>query len=230
VDQPQAQQAALEALRPYLPAEALGLVGATLDGIVRTRGTATTVATIGLLWSATAATGSLRHALNRVLRAPRPRAFWHRKLVELMLVIFGGLFLGLSVIASATLGAVQNIPGLSAAAEMMQRIRGIRLIGTLGPWIFSALAFLVVYRFLPNVRLSWRSLRLGVLVAMLLFEGMTRAFFWYLRTLGAYPLVYGPLAGLFVFMGWVYLVAVLVLLAAETMVLVEYPFVVSGRG
>lgn len=229
VDLPQAQQAATTALRPYLPPEALSLVRDTLDAVVRTRGTATTVATVGLLWSATTATGSLRHALNRVLRAPGVRAFWRRKLVELLLVLLGGTFLGLSVIAPAILAALRNLPPLAPALEVVGRVRGIALLGTLAPWLFSAAAFFVIYRFLPNVRLSWRSLLAGVTVAMLLFEGIRRAFFWYLQTLATYPLVYGPLAGLIVFMVWVYLVAVLLLLAAETMVLVEYPFV-TRRG
>lgn len=229
VDLPQAQQAATAALRPYLPPQALSLVRDTLDAVVRTRGTATTVATVGLLWSATTATGSLRHALNRVLRAPGVRAFWRRKLVELLLVLLGGTFLGLSVIAPAILAALRNLPPLAPALEAVGRARGLALLGTLGPWLFSAAAFFVIYRFLPNVRLSWRSLLVGVTVAMLLFEGTRRAFFWYLQTLATYPLVYGPLAGLIVFMVWVYLIAVLLLLAAETMVLVEYPFV-TRRG
>jgi membrane protein len=56
---------------------------------------------------------------------------------------------------------------------------------------------------------------------MVLFEGLKRAFFWYLRTVASYPLVYGPLAGFIVFMVWVYLVAVIVLFGAEVLAVIR---------
>ncbi len=218
VDQPQAQQAALRALQPYLPAAALALMRDTLDEVARTRGTAGTVASAALLWSGTAVAGTLRHALNRVLGVARPRAFWRRKLVEFVMVVLGGAFVGLSVISSVVLIALQTMPGLAGAVERLRTLQGAAV---LGPWLFSATAFFLIYRFLPNIRLSRRSLVAGTATAVVLFEATRWAFFWYLRTLATYPLIYGPLAGLIVFMVWVYLVVVLVLLGAEVMRLIE---------
>lgn len=61
----------------------------------------------------------------------------------------------------------------------------------------------------------------GTAVAVACFEVLKAGFFWYLRTLARYPLVYGPLAGVIVFMVWVYLVSVVVLLGAEVMAVLE---------
>lgn len=96
------------------------------------------------------------------------------------------------------------------------------------PWLFSGAAFLTIYRFLPNARTTSRSLLLGTAVAAVLFEAAKRLFFWYLGTLARYPLVYGPIAGIIVFMVGVYLVVVLILLGAEVIALRERPVEVSS--
>lgn len=223
VEQPQAQATAVEALRPYLPGDALALVADTLTAVARTRGTVGLVASVGLLWAATAAAGALRHALNRVYRVVEPRAFWRRKLVELGLVAMGGLFLSLSVLTSAAAQSARALAPLGAVMDRLLRTPAAAAAGALAPWVFSAASFFVVYRFLPNARLSGRTLALGTALAVVLFEAVKRAFFWYLRTLASYPLVYGPLAGLIVFMVWVYLVAVMTLACAEVMILREHP-------
>lgn len=212
----QAQQAAMRGLQPYLPAAALTLVRDTLNEVARTRGTAGTLAAAVLLWSATAVAGSLRHALNRVLGAARPRPFWRRKLLEFTMVVLGGAFLGLSVISSAALAALQSVPALAGVVDRLRGLQAVTL-SMLTPWLFSSAAFLMIYRFMPNIRVARRSLAVGTITAMVLFEATKRGFFWYVSTLATYPLVYGPLAGLIVFMLWVYLAALLVLLGAEVM-------------
>jgi len=218
VEQAAAQEAVLRALSPYLPDPSLALVRDTLRSVVQTRGTAGLIGVLGLLWGATAVAGSLREALNRVLRAS-PRAFWRRKLTDLGMVIMGGIFLSLSLVSSALLAALTVRP-LAAAFE---RAAGglAHVIAVVGPIVFSIAAFFVAYRFLPNVRLQGRSVLVGTAVGVALFEVLKLAFFWYLRTLASYPLVYGPLAGLVVFMIWVYMVAVVVLLGGEVMAVIE---------
>jgi membrane protein len=221
VEQPQAQSTVVEALRPYLPPETLAPLRDTLAAVARTRGAAGAVGVLGLLWAATAATGTLRHALNRNLNAAEPRTFWRRKLVELSLVAMGGIFLSLSFLTSAI---IQTASAVGPLKDILTRILGspvAALAGGIAPWIFSAISFFVVYRFLPNVRLSLGTVALGTGMAVLLFEAVKHVFFWYLRTLASYPLVYGPLAGLIVFMVWTYVVAALVLVCAEVMTLRE---------
>jgi len=218
VEQAAAQDAVLRALRPYLPDQSLSLVRETLQGVVQTRETAGLVGVLGLFWGATAVAGSLREAINRVLHAS-PRTYWRRKLIDLGMVIVGGIFFSLSLLGSALL-AVLGVRPLGVAFE--RATGGLApVLAVVGPVLFSAAAVFVAYRFLPNVHLRARSLMWGTLVGVTLFEVSKTAFFIYLRTLAAYPVVYGPLAGLVVFMVWVYLVAVAVLLGAEVMAVME---------
>ena len=227
VDPAEAREAVLRAMGPYLPDQALALVRQTLESAFRARTTAGFVGIIGLLWGATAMTGSLRGALNRVVGAAPP-PYWRRKLIDFAMVIAGGVFLSLSVLVSA----VHAVVGMRAVPLVwLSRWVGddqvARLFATVGPVVFSAAAFYIAYRFLLNVRTGRQSLLWGTLVAMILFEGLKRVFFWYLHTVASYPLIYGPLAGFVVFMIWVYLVAVVVLFGAEVLAVVHE---MDGKG
>jgi len=216
-----AQDAVIGALAPYLPAAAVAVIRDTLRAVVETRGTASLVALLVLLWGATSAASSMRHALNSVLKVRRPRSFWQRKVVEAALIILGGGFLSLSLFASTALALITSLPPLETVAELL-RGSGLAVLGAaVGPWILSAVAFLIVYRFLPNERVRWRSLLAGTAAAVLIFELTKGVFFWYLRTLSGYSLVYGPLAGVIVFLVWVYLAALTLLVGGEVIAEME---------
>ncbi len=219
VDPVTAQNAVVRSLGPYVPEQSLLLVQQTLQSVVRTRGTAGLVGVLGLLWGASAMTGSLRHALNRVIGAPR-RAYWRRKLADLVLVLIGGLLLGLSVLWSATLAALPAEP-VAVLTRWLGDARVARAVAVAGPGFFSAAAFAVAYRFLPHMRARASSIIASTLVGIILFEALKKAFVSYLRVVTSYPLIYGPLAGFIVFMFWVYLVALVVLFGAEVLTVLE---------
>lgn len=216
-----AQDAVVGALAPYLPEGATDMVRATLHAVVQARGSASVIALLALLWGASAVASSLRAALNRVLRVGRPRPFVRRKLAEFALVLLGGLFMSLSVITSSALTLLAVVRPLEAVGALLRRSGLAVVAATIGPWILSAAAFLIVYRFLPNERVRWRSLLAGTAVAVVLFELTKGVFFWYLRTLTGYSLVYGPLTGVVVLLIWVYMAAMILLVGAEVIAEME---------
>lgn len=211
----EAQRVVFAALQPYLPRDALELVRRTLEDVFRTREAAGVLALVALFWSGTAFASALRHGLNRVLHVSTPRAFWRRKLVDLLLVALGGISLSLSLIMSTMLTALSRVKAIVRLADLVFRSPTSPVLTVVGPVVFTSLALIIIYHFLPNRRMRWKSVLAGTLVGLLLFEGTTRAFLWYLSTLADYPLVYGPLAGLVVFLVWVYLIALDILLGGE---------------
>lgn len=223
VEQARAQQGVADALRPYLPPEALASVRDTLIAVAATRATAGLIGIVGLLWAATAVAGMLRHALNRVLDVSPRRGYLRRKLTDLAMVLLGGAFLSLSVVATGALALAARWPPAAAVATALLDGPLAAAFSAVSPWLFSAAAFLIVYRFLPNVRMSNAALLAGTAVAVVLFEGAKRLFVWYLASLATYPVVYGPIAGLVVFMVWVYVVGLLVLLGGEISALIDRP-------
>ncbi len=218
VEHAHAQQTVVRALAPYLPPSALAMVEETLVAVAPRAGTAGAVALIGLVWSATALASAARHGLNRVLGAQRERPLWHRKLVELSMVLVAGAFLSVSVLASAA-AATSALRPLATAVHSLFSTPLAAAAEWAGSVLSSWLAFVAVYRFLPNARVERRLLLLGSVSAVVLFEATKSGFFWYVGTLASYPVVYGPLVGAVVFMIWIYLVALVLLIGAEVMVM-----------
>ncbi len=224
VEQAKAQHAIERALAPYLPPGVVSLVGGTLDAAIQARSAAGLVAIVGLFWAATAVASALRHTLNKVLAADKTRPFWRRKGVELAMVGLAGGMISLSLATSTIATLLEAIPPLASATRAFRESRAVALLAETGPWVLSGAAFTIVYRFLPNTRVHGRSLIAGALTAMVLFESTKLAFFWYVRTLAEYPLVYSHLAGVVIFMVWVYLAALISLIGAEVMAITD------GRG
>ena len=217
----EAQRVVFTALDPYLPNAALELVRQTLGDVFATREAAGILALVALFWSGTAVAGALRHGLNQVLHVTVPRAFWRRKLIDLALIALGGIALSLSLITSTLLTALSRVRAIGRLAELIFRYPSAPALAVAGPVVFMGVALVIVYRFLPNRRLRWKSVMAAALTGLVLVEATTRAFLWYLNTLADYPLVYGPLAGLVVFLIWVYLIALDVLLGGEVAAFVE---------
>lgn len=211
-----AQQTVMYVLAPYLPQSALTMIRRSLVAVRPTVGTGGAAALVGLLWSATTVASAVRHSLNRVLRVRRQRAFWHRKLAELSMVLIVGVFFSLSLLASAVATAPVLRP-LTRAIHYVLNTPAAAAAEWVGSALFAWLAFLIVYRFLPSTRVAHRRLLRGSFCAVVLFEVIKSGFFWYLRTVAGYPAVYGPLVGVVVFMIWIYLVALVVLIGAEVM-------------
>lgn len=218
VERGNAQQAVVSALTPYVPPAALTMMQHALTAMAPVRGTGGIVAAVGLVWGATALASAIEHSLNHVLQVHGTRPFWRRKLVELAMVVLAGGFMSISLFVNAVAAALGILAQLVAAADFFRTIHVLVTATAFASWIFSGLTFLIIYRFLPNIRLPRRTLLIGSLTSLLLFEGIKSAFFWYLRTLASYPLIYGPLVGVVVFMVWVYLAALVLLIGAEVMI------------
>jgi len=194
-------------------------VHTALKVVVPTWGTAGTLALAGLLWSATAMASAVRHSLNRVLGVTVERSFWRRKALELAMIALVGVLLSLSLAASAM--KEPFLQSLARAFSVMFNIQAVSMLAALSSWLLAWLAYVIVYRFLPHVRVSWGNLLYGSLVSLLLFEAIQGIFFWYLRVVPHYPTVYGPLVGFVVFMVWTYLLALVLLVGAQVIAMLE---------
>ncbi|KRT76679.1 MAG: ribonuclease BN, membrane protein [Armatimonadetes bacterium CSP1-3] len=215
-DEAVVRRAIVETLARIAPPATAEFVDRNVQEAIRLRGTFGILAIVGLFWSATAVASTVRNALNRVLSVIQPRPYLFRKLIDLILVVLAGTFLILSLITSAaTLRLISAFPGLASLIVTLETSTLAQLASTVGPVILSTLTFLVIYLYLPNVRIRWTNAIIGALVAGLLFEGIKQAFFWYLQTFARYQLVYGSLTGIIVFLVWMYLSSAILLFGAE---------------
>lgn len=212
---PEAAQAALaRTLGTYLPPDAVEALQRSLAEAVRAREPAGLVALALFLWSGSSATGSVRHALNRVLGGTRTRPFWRRRLLDMAATLLLGSLLGASLSLSAARAVLARLsPRLGP--EIARLLPGLDTLGSLGPPVLAFATFALAYWLLPARRLPWRSLLAGAAVAAALFEAARAVSFRALESFARYQLVYGSLAGIIVFLVWVYVAAGVFLLGAE---------------
>jgi membrane protein len=173
------------------------------------------ISIIGFLWSASGMMGSLRIGLTAAFDDGTKRAYFHSKLVDLLLVLsIGALFL-LSFGLSIAIHAVERWN--SDVADFLSSI-GLGeggVLGTVFPLLVTFAAFASLYHFVPPSRPGLRDVWVGALVGTIAFELVKVGFSFYLGTLATYDVVYGSLGSLFAFLFVVYLQASVVLFCGE---------------
>jgi membrane protein len=168
-----------------------------------------------LVIGATTVIGELQNALDRIWRAPRrPNqgsiATWlHSRLLSLGMIMGTGFLLMVSLLASALLAGLQRWFGryvnLGAAASA---------IDFLISFAFITIAFAMIYKLMPRVRIEWRDVWIGAVVTSLLFTVGKMAIGVYIGR-SAVASTFGAAASLVAMVVWVYWSAQIFLLGAE---------------
>lgn len=206
-----------EAVRGHLAAELAGFVGPStadfLQQVVQSASShrsgvmASWLGGITLLLGASGVFGQLQEALNLIFDAPPPRGGWWNlvktRFLSLLLVFGLGFLLMLSVLLSAVQSAFGGI--LGASGPLLHELISAALF---------ALLFGMLYRALPDIRLSWRDVWVGALVTSFLFTVGKILFGLYLGY-SAVGSSYGAAGALLVLLLWIYYSAQIVFFGAE---------------
>jgi len=168
-----------------------------------------------LVIGATTVIGELQNALDRIWRAPRRSgeggiAKWiHSRLTSLGMIMGIGFLLMVSLLASAALAAVQrwfgrwiDLGGLASAVDFVVS------------FAFITVAFAMIYKLVPRVRVEWRDVWIGAVVTSLLFTVGKMAIGVYIGR-SAVASTFGAAASLVAMVVWVYWSAQIFLLGAE---------------
>lgn len=171
-----------------------------------------------LLFGATAVFIQIRNALNVIWDAPRPpplswRVILHfikTRMVSLAMILTIAFMLFVSLVLSAI------VSGAAAWLGDQLPIPPI-LLGT-SNFIVSTLVitclFAAIYKFLPEVKIAWRDVRVGALATTLfLYLGKTLVGLYMARSTVAS--VYGAAGSVIVILLWVYYSALIFLFGAE---------------
>jgi membrane protein len=168
-----------------------------------------------LVVGATTVIGELQNALDRIWRAPRRRdegslMKWVRsRLLSLGMIMGIGFLLMVSLVASALLATVQRWFGryldLGVFASAVDFVVS---------FAFITVAFAMIYKLMPRVRVEWRDVGIGAVVTSLLFTVGKMAIGLYIGR-SAVASAFGAAASLVAMVVWVYWSAQIFLLGAE---------------
>jgi membrane protein len=177
---------------------------------------AMSVGIVTLIMGATAVFGELQSALNQIwdVKAKPDRgvimSFIVDRLRSFSIAIGVGFLLLVSLVISAVISALQNymnnwVPGVPWVWQMANVVASFLVIAVL---------FAMIYKFLPDVMISWKDVWIGAAVTALLFTAGKYAIGIYLgRT--ATASAFGAAGSLVVLLFWVYYSALISFFGAE---------------
>jgi membrane protein len=170
---------------------------------------------IGALWSASAYVGAFTRASNVIWETPEGRPFWKLKPLQLLLTLVGVLFTALIAGAVALSGpvvaAVGKAIGLGSTAQTVWNIAKWPVLA-----VIVAVMIAVLYYAAPNVRLrGFRWVTPGAVLALVVWLAASALFALYVSHFGSYNKTYGSLAGIVVFLVWLWISNLALLVGME---------------
>ena len=168
----------------------------------------------GALWSASGYVGAFGRALNRIYGVEEGRGFLKLRPTQLLVTAILLILAAVSVLAIAVSGglarAIGSTIGLGDAAVMTWNLAKWPVILLIAIFMIGLL-----YYATPNVANRFRWLSPGAALALIVAILASVAFGFYVSNFGSYNATYGSLAGVIVFLLWLWILNNVLLLGAE---------------
>ncbi len=203
----------------FLPPSPAGeTLGKVLVDIIKSRQAIGIYSVIGFVWFSTRLFGSLRSVLAQIFDIDSDRGIIAGKIFDIQITIVSSLLL-VAYTALNTYLALATTRGLTLLGEL-----GLRKdmmgsleynIGQLIAFVFIALMFFSLYKFLPNRRIRWQTALIASLFTSFLLELAKRGFGGYVKSFNPGSLYSGTLAALVIVVVWVYYAAMIFILGGE---------------
>jgi membrane protein len=215
---PETTQAILEIIDDIGPSSAVETFQGPVETVMSNKGGAGIALFIGLavaLWSASSYVGAFMRASNQIYEVEEGRQFWKLRPLQMLITLVMVLLIAVVAVALIATGpladAIGKQIGLGGAAITAWDIAKWPVLLAVVMLIFA-----VLYYASPNVRQpSFRWVTPGGVLAVVLWIVASAAFAFYVANFGSYNKTYGSLAGVIVFLVWLWISNIAVLLGAE---------------
>lgn len=173
-----------------------------------------------VLWAGTWVLSIIERALNRIW-GTKSRTFLQGRARSLAMIGLVGVLLSLSALVTYVLVALQT-QARRLPLRMLMRLGLLAVIGSafwqvlfsLVSILLTVILFALVYRFLPNTRVTLRNALPGALVAGLLWETAKYVFAWSLQYFH-YDEIYGSVGAVVALLTWSYVSSLILLFGAQ---------------
>jgi membrane protein len=199
------------------PSSAVDTLRPTIERLSNSQGAglALILGLLGALWSASGYVGAFGRAMNRVYEIGEGRPIWKLRPVQLLVTLFS-----IVLVAIAAAALVLTGPVAKAVGEQIGLGSTAILVWNIAKWpVLLAIVVVIVavlYYATPNVKQpKFRWMSVGALFAILVWILASVAFGLYVSMFASYDKTYGSLAGVIVFLLWLWLTNVALLFGAE---------------
>lgn len=204
----------------YLPPRSLQFVRDNIHSIIQNRGSLSVLSAIGLLWSASLMFDAINEAINTAWGIRETERYWLSKLKSMLMMT---LLLGFALTSAA----------LTAQGTLFARLGALLLRVPLWEWVWSTIHFVwsvmgslaslmltigvlvVLYLYLPRLKVELRDVLLGAISAGLCWELSKHIFIWYVARVTDYSHVYGSIAAVLLLLIWIHVSALIMIWGAE---------------
>jgi membrane protein len=210
-----------EIVNRFLPANPSGEqtpLARILIDIVKSRQAIGIYSVIGFIWFSTRLFGSLRSVLALIFDIDSDRGIVAGKIFDVQITVLSSLLLVAYTALNAylALATTQGLTFLDQVGVRKDIMGALEYnIGQIIAFMFIALMFFALYKFLPNRRIRWQMALVGALFTSLLLEIAKRVFGAYVRSFDPGSLYSGTLAALIIVVVWTYYAAIIFILGGE---------------
>jgi membrane protein len=181
-----------------------------------TQGSAGIVALIGLaaaLWSASAYVAAFMRASNAIYDVPEGRPVWKTVPIRLGVTVLVMLLLAVSAFAVVATGGLADrigrLLGIGSAVRAWDIAKWPVLL------LLVSFMFALLYWASPNAKQGFRWVTPGGILAVVVWVVASVAFALYVANFSSYNKTYGSLAGVIIFLVWLWISNIAILLGAE---------------
>jgi len=187
------------------------LLGENLQNIANARGAVTGISVIMLIWSASSMFNVLTRSMDRIWGADinHRRSIWRHRTLAVFMVLLITLLLLVASTVEGTILTILNTLLPDALADI-------------GPYttrfwavLLNIVLFSLLYNFLPHVKMNWREVLPGAIMAGFLWQGAKYVFLYFVANfLSRSNLVYGSFGTIIAFLTWTYSSSLILLYGA----------------
>jgi membrane protein len=211
-------QPLLENLRSFAPGpvrDILTNVLTTLQNSQRTAGLFVIVGIAVALWSASSYVAAFMRSANAVYDMPEGRPLWFKLPVRIAVTLVLLLLLAISAVAVVFTGGLAD-----RAASVLGIGSTATVVWNVAKWpalvVIVSLMLAILYWAAPNVRHpGFRWITPGSIISVFLWMIASAAFAFYVAHFGSYNKTYGTLAGMVIFLVWLWISNIAILLGVE---------------
>ncbi|MGV9255179.1 YhjD/YihY/BrkB family envelope integrity protein [Streptomyces sp. NPDC003697] len=213
-----ATQQVLDNLQKLTPGSARDIISRAVEQLQSTAGVGSVLAVVGLLgalWSASGYVAAFIRCANAVYDVPEGRPVWKVLPLRVALTVtLMVLAVASSLIVVFTGSLAQQVGTALGIGDAALTAWSIAKWPVLLVLVTSMIALL--YWATPNARIrGFRWITPGSLLALLIWMAASAGFAFYVANFGSYNKIYGTLAGVIVFLVWLWVTNLAILLGLE---------------
>jgi membrane protein len=209
--------AVLDIVSELAPASTVDTLRPTIQQLVESpsAGFALVLGILTALWSASGYVGAFGRAMNRIYEIPEGRPVWKLRPLQLVLTLAGLIMVAaigfMLAVSGPVARAIGNAIGLGEVALTLWNVLRWPVI-----LLFVVIAVAVLYYATPNVQQpKFRWISVGAALAILVWILASAGFGFYVASFGSYNKTYGALAGVIIFLLWLWITNLALLFGAE---------------